>query len=106
MGLVDVSGTAAELPEAWKSLVLGRVGTAAVKVLRMDGRSLAPELHGTAEVLFVLDGRLELLAGGAAVTVRAGELYRVGAGVPHAVRTGSRGTLVIVEVPEASAEGE
>jgi quercetin dioxygenase-like cupin family protein len=45
-----------------------------------------------------LDGWLELEVSGAPVSVRAGELYMVAAGTVHAVRAGSRGTLVIVEV--------
>ncbi|MFD8703792.1 cupin domain-containing protein [Kitasatospora sp. NPDC059648] len=100
MSLVDVREKAAQLPDAWRSVVLGQVGRAAVKVLRMDGRELEQEVHGTAEVLFVADGVLELELDGAALTVGAGELCRVPAGTRHAVRPGSRGTLLIVEVPE------
>ncbi|MFI9360822.1 cupin domain-containing protein [Kitasatospora sp. NPDC053057] len=100
MSSVDVREHAAQLPDAWRSVVLGRVGTAAVKVLRMDGRELEQEVHGTAEVLFVADGVLELELEGDALTVGAGELCQVPAGARHAVRAGSRGTLLIVEVPE------
>ncbi|WBP89583.1 cupin domain-containing protein [Kitasatospora cathayae] len=102
MSLVDVKEEAAQLPDAWRSVVLGRVGTAAVKVLRMDGRELEAEVHGTAEVLFVADGVLELEVEGEGLTVGAGKLCRIPAGARHAVRAGSRGTLLIVEV----AEGE
>ncbi|MEU4585705.1 cupin domain-containing protein [Kitasatospora aureofaciens] len=100
MSLVDVRDCADQLPEAWRSVVLGQVGTAAVKVLRMDGRELEQEVHGTAEVLFVADGVLELDVAGETLTVGAGELCQVPAGARHAVRPGSRGTLLIVEVPE------
>ncbi|MFD5465726.1 cupin domain-containing protein [Kitasatospora sp. NPDC127059] len=100
MSLVDVKEHAAQLPDAWRSVVLGRVGTAAVKVLRMDGRELEQEAHGTAEALFVADGVLELDVEGEELTVAAGELYRIPAGARHAVRAGSWGTLLIVEVPE------
>ncbi|MFE6053327.1 cupin domain-containing protein [Kitasatospora sp. NPDC056446] len=101
MDVIDVNERAAGLPDAWRSQVLGLVGTAAVKVLRMDGRELEPEVHGTAEVLFVVEGCLELLLDGEESTVRAGGLCRVPAGAWHAVRAGSRGTLLIVEVPES-----
>ncbi|NEC21125.1 cupin domain-containing protein [Streptomyces parvus] len=47
--------------------------------------------------MLVLDGRLELSVDGHEVTVGPGETYVVGGGVTHAVRPGSRGTLVIVE---------
>ncbi len=39
--LFDLNQQAAELPEAWRSAVLGRVGAANIKVLRMDARSIA-----------------------------------------------------------------
>ncbi|MFF8731814.1 cupin domain-containing protein [Streptomyces sp. NPDC015171] len=97
MNLVDVRHTAAEQPDGWSSRLLARVGSSGVKVLRMDGRPLPPESHDTAEALLVLEGTLRLVADGADVDVRAGEMYVVGPGVEHAVRPGSRGTLVIVE---------
>ncbi|MFF2658941.1 cupin domain-containing protein [Kitasatospora sp. NPDC058032] len=103
MNPLDLYATASELPTPWDSTVLGRVGTAAVKVLRMDGRPLPVEVHEDAELLLVLDGRLELLVDGAGVTVGPGELYRVPAGARHAVRAGSTGTLVLVE---AAGEGD
>ncbi|MEU0742579.1 cupin domain-containing protein [Streptomyces sp. NPDC006134] len=101
MSSIDLAGTAAALPAAWSSRPLGRVGTACVKVLRMDGSPVREESHGADEVLLVLDGRLELVVEGTEVTVEAGEMYRVPAGARHAVRPGSRGTLVIVEEPGA-----
>ncbi|MGW9170665.1 cupin domain-containing protein [Streptomyces decoyicus] len=100
MSGVNLAETAAVLPEAWRSRRLGLVGTACVKVLRMDELPVEEESHGAAEALLVLDGRLELEVNGMPVSVQAGELYVVAAGAAHAVRPGSRGTLVIVEVPE------
>ncbi|MFJ2770965.1 cupin domain-containing protein [Streptomyces sp. NPDC087300] len=97
MNPIDVPDRAARIGDAWSSSVLGRVGRAEVKVLRMDGRTLPLEAHDTAEALFVVDGTLRLIADGAEVDVRAGEMYVVEAGVAHAVRPGSTGTLVIVE---------
>ncbi|MGK5627513.1 cupin domain-containing protein [Streptomyces sp. URMC 123] len=99
MSAVDLAATAAGLPEAWSSRRLGMVGPACVKVLRMDGLPVEEERHEAAEALLVLDGRLELEVDGLPVTVRAGELFMVAAGAAHAVRPGSRGTLVIVELP-------
>ncbi|MFI7006651.1 cupin domain-containing protein [Streptomyces sp. NPDC050145] len=63
----------------------------------MDGSALPSESHETAETLLVVDGTLRLTAAGAEVDVREGEMYVVEAGVEHAVRPGSRGTLVIVD---------
>ncbi|MFE0193597.1 cupin domain-containing protein [Streptomyces sp. NPDC058989] len=97
VNVVDLPSTAAELPDAWSSLLLGNIGRAGVKVLRMDTRAMAPESHDTAEALLVVDGQLQLIADGIEVDVRAGEMYLIEAGVVHAVRPGSTGTLVIIE---------
>ncbi|WP_409467225.1 cupin domain-containing protein [Streptomyces sp. HC307] len=101
MSLINVVETAAALPDAWSSRSLGHVGAACVKVLRMDSSPVQEEAHGADEVLLVFDGRLELLVEGTEIAVEAGEMYRVPAGARHAVRPGSRGTLVIVEEPGA-----
>ncbi|MFI0739539.1 cupin domain-containing protein [Streptomyces sp. NPDC021100] len=93
----DVTGMSARLPEAWSSVVVGRVEAAQIKVLRMDGRPVPEERHETAEALLVLDGLLRLAVGGRPVDVGPGALYTVPAGTPHAVLPGSHGTLVIVE---------
>ncbi|MEU6479430.1 cupin domain-containing protein [Streptomyces sp. NPDC047017] len=93
----NVVETAAALPAAWSSSSFCRVGTAWVKVLRMDSGPVPEEVHGADEVLLVLDGRLELLVEDTEVVVEGGEMVRVPAGARHAVRPGSRGTLVIVE---------
>lgn len=100
MSAVNLVETAASLPAAWSSHRLGLVGAACVKVLRMDELPVGEESHGAAEALLVLDGRLELEIDGTPVSVQAGELFMVAAGAAHAVRPGSRGTLVIVDVPE------
>ncbi|PSJ26941.1 cupin domain-containing protein [Streptosporangium nondiastaticum] len=100
MTVINLSDTAAALPAAWRSRVLGRVGTACIKVLRMSELPVEEESHDAPEALLVLDGRLELGLDGGTVTVRAGELFVVPAGTRHAVRPGSRGTLVIVELEE------
>lgn len=98
--LFDLNQQAAELPEAWRSSVLGRVGAANIKVLRMDARSIADEVHDYSEGLLVISGHLRLQVAGEEVVVRAGQLYQAAAGVPHRVLPGSEGTLVIVDLPE------
>ncbi len=96
-----------QLAWPWRSRVLGRVGTSAVKVLRISGSPLAEERHESAEALLVLDGLLALEVRGEPVDVCAGELFLVPAGVPHWVRPGSTGTLLIVEEdPAPGAYGE
>ncbi|GAP64832.1 cupin domain-containing protein [Mizugakiibacter sediminis] len=94
---IDLRRTAAALPQAWQSRALARIGGVNVKVLRMDGSASPAETHAHAEGLLVLDGELRLEVAGAPVTVRAGELYTVPAGVPHAVAHGSTGVLLILD---------
>lgn len=96
---VDVFATADALPQAWRSRPLGRVGTACVKVLRMDELPVEEEWHDAAEALLVLDGRLELTVAGQPVSAGPGEIHWVPAGARHAVRPGSRGTLMVLDVP-------
>ncbi|MGK5549046.1 cupin domain-containing protein [Streptomyces sp. URMC 127] len=100
MTVINLNDTAAALPDAWRSRVLGHIGPACLKVLRMSELPGEEESHDAPEALLVLDGRLELDVRGEAVTVGTGEVYVVPAGAPHAVRPGSRGTLVIVELEE------
>ncbi|MFF2698766.1 hypothetical protein ACFVUQ_10435 [Streptomyces cyaneofuscatus] len=64
MSVVKVSEAATALPRAWSSRVLGRVGTAAVKVLRMD--ELPVEEVGGAADVFALGAVLVAAAGGSA----------------------------------------
>lgn len=98
MPLMNLVSEGAALPQAWRSRVLGKVGPANVKVLRMDALPLEEEEHPYDEALLVLDGVMELTVAGAPATVRAGELYLVEARTPHAVREGSQGTLVIIDL--------
>jgi len=98
MPLFNLPNIAADLPEAWKSTVLGQVGPARIKVLRMNEMSYEEEVHDYNEGLLVISGRMLLKIDNLTVTVHAGELYIAEAGVPHAVLPGSDGCLVIVDV--------
>lgn len=98
MSNFDLGQMAAQLPDAWRSRVLGQVGPARIKVLRMDGAAYDEETHDYNEALLVVDGVMKLTVQGEPVEVSAGGLYLVDAGIPHAVAPGSHGTLVIVDV--------
>jgi mannose-6-phosphate isomerase-like protein (cupin superfamily) len=99
-GLNDLTTSAAELPDAWRSRVMAQIGGANLKVLRMDAAAYDEEVHPYDEALLVVDGVMELVVDGVPVTVDRGNIYVVPAGVPHAVAAGSRGTLVIIEPRE------
>lgn len=92
-----LAGLARQLPTTWNSRALARIGEADLKLLRMDAQPGAPETHQHAEGLLVIDGQLNLQVAGAVVSVCAGELYLVPAGIQHAVLAGSSGTLLIIE---------
>lgn len=100
MSLYDLKTEAHALSEAWSSKILGRVGAANLKILRMDERSVTEEVHEYDEGLLVIDGRLELSVEGKNISVTAGQLYVAKAGIPHTVESGSFGTLVIIDLPE------
>lgn len=96
MNLINLESAAAHL-DTWKSIVLARVAGANVKVMRMDGSPYPDETHDYPEGLLVIDGQLNLTVGPDAIAVRAGEMYVVPVGVPHAVAAGSSGILVIFD---------
>lgn len=88
---------AAQLPAAWRSVVVGRAAGATLKVLRMDELAYPSEIHDFDEALLVLEGRMRLQLQGDVLTVEQGEVFIVPAGMPHAVAPGSHGTLVIID---------
>ncbi len=98
MSLIRLAEMAQALPQAWSSQLLARFGDARLKLLRMDDDSYPIESHDDQEGLLVLEGVMQLKLDEGVVPVRAGELYLVPAGTPHAVAAGSRGTLLIVDV--------
>jgi mannose-6-phosphate isomerase-like protein (cupin superfamily) len=98
MSLVDFNAFAASLPEAWKSSIVGHVGPARIKVLKMDEQAYGEETHDYNEGLIVASGELRLQVEGETVVVGSGQMYLAQAGVAHAVLPGSHGTLVIVDV--------
>ncbi|CAB3797730.1 hypothetical protein LMG28688_04598 [Paraburkholderia caffeinitolerans] len=97
MPLIDFNSVAKQSAEAWKSSVVGKVGPANVKVLRMDAQPYAEETHDYNEGLLVLDGQLRLQVGPETIVVEAGQMYLALAGTAHGVLPGSHGTLVIID---------
>jgi quercetin dioxygenase-like cupin family protein len=90
--------SAHRLPKTWSSSVLAKFGDANLKLVRMDERAYPEECHDYAEGLLVLDGEMRLQLGAEVISVQAGEIYIVPAGVAHSVAAGSKGTLLILDV--------
>lgn len=97
MTVYDLQASAAELSSAWTSRILGRLGGANLKVLRMDAQPYPDDTHDFDEALLVIEGTMKLAVRGAVLSVDAGQVFIVSAGVPHAVAEGSHGTLVIID---------
>jgi mannose-6-phosphate isomerase-like protein (cupin superfamily) len=98
MSLHRLADLAAQLPEAWKSSVIARIGDAKVKLMRMDALTYPEEIHDFAEGLLVVEGQLQLRIADQLTIVRAGELCVVPAGLPHTVEPGSTGALLIIDL--------
>ncbi|SEI65260.1 cupin domain-containing protein [Frateuria terrea] len=95
--VVALLALAQQLPAAWQSRLLGRVGAARIKLARMDRTAAPEEVHDYAEALIVMEGELRLRIAGTTLCLRAGELCLVPAGTAHAVGEGSAGTLLILD---------
>jgi quercetin dioxygenase-like cupin family protein len=95
--VINLISCAQALPTPWRSTVVGKAEQAVFKVLRMDATSYPEERHDFEEALLVLDGQMNLDIQGSITQVRAGEVFIVPAGVPHAVAPGSHGVLVIID---------
>ena len=98
MSLVKFDSIANALPDTWKSSIVGQVGPARIKVLRMDEMAYGEETHDYNEGLLVTNGQMMLAVSGQSVVVKSGQMYLVEAAVPHAVLAGSHGTLVIIDI--------
>jgi quercetin dioxygenase-like cupin family protein len=71
---------------------------AALDVLTFeDGAAVPPHVHdASAELLYVLEGRVEMVIGGQVVVAEKGDAIRIPAGVEHSAR--AVGTLRAVQV--------
>lgn len=104
---LSIADAVANLPDVWRSGVLGTVGNANIKLIRMGGEGIAPEVHPDFdELLLVLEGELPLVVDDRSVTLRAGEYLFVPKGVWHSVPAGSFGVLLLVDVAETGGRVE
>lgn len=94
----NLATLAADLPAVWRSTVLGSVGNANIKLIKMGGEGIPEESHAEFdELLVVIEGEMQLIVGNTAVDLNAGEYYLIPAGAAHRVPPGSYGTLLLVD---------
>lgn len=87
-----------ELPEIWTSQLLGNVGGANIKLIKMGGGGIPAESHaGFDELLVVIEGEMVLVVGHETITLKAGHFYLIPRGLVHRVLPGSQGTLLLVD---------
>lgn len=97
--VIDLEAKAATLP-AWRSAIIGQVGAANIKLIKMDGRAIAEEVHDYDEAVFVVDGllTLEFSDDSRRVDLRTGAFFMIPAGQPHSILPGCHGTLFLVDL--------
>lgn len=52
---LSIADAAAKLPDIWLSGVPGTVGNASIKLIRMGGEGIAPEVHPDFDELLLVD---------------------------------------------------
>ena len=97
METINLKQVAADLPEAWGSSVLARIGSAKLRMISMDQLPSSEATHDYDEAFLVLEGQMYLLVAGKVVMVRPRELFVVEAHTPYYVLPNSRGTLMLMD---------
>ena len=94
----DLIGEARLLDPNWVGKLLGRPGGVGLKLFKIDAAGLAPEMHAAYdEALLMLDGGLDLSMDGARVTLLAGDLQIIPAGVWHEILPGGHGSFLLFD---------
>lgn len=86
------------LPDAWRSRILGTIGGANLKVIRMDVNGIPHETHSEFdEALLLIDGQVSLEIEGEVIVMHAGGSSYRPCRKKHRVLKGSYGTLFLVD---------
>ncbi|WP_249415085.1 cupin domain-containing protein [Enterobacter sp. RHBSTW-00994] len=89
---------ALDLPGVWKSLIVGNVGNANIKLIRTGGDGIPDETHaGFDELLVVIDGEMSLVVDGESFYLKSGDFYLIPRGATHSVPAGSHGSLLLID---------
>lgn len=101
---VPLAELASVSPGSITSRILAKNAGGSVTLFAFDtGQGLAEHTAPFDALVMVLDGRLELTIGGAAVTAAAGSVVRMPAHVPHAVDAAEPTRMLLTMLREPKA---
>ena len=107
MTVRNLTDEAAARPETWSPLIVGEVGGTAIKVARLHGQFVWHDHADEDEAFLVLRGALHIeYEDRPAVTLRAGDLHVVPAGVRHNPVADEECLVALIEPMETKHTGD
>ena len=107
MSVVNLAREAAARPDTWSPRIVAEVSGTLVKVARVAGDFVWHDHAGEDEAFLVLSGTLTLrYEDRDDVTLRAGDLHVVPAGVRHAPRADAECLIALIEPASTAHTGE
>jgi mannose-6-phosphate isomerase-like protein (cupin superfamily) len=98
MSTGSLTTLAGALSDVWRSRLLGQVGQANIKLIKMGGEGIPDEFHtGFEELLVVIEGQMTLVVDDKTFSLEAGDYYLVPKEAVHRVLPGSHGTLLLID---------
>jgi len=94
----DLISNAQLLGPNWSGKLMGRPGGVGLKLFKVDAGGLAREMHpGYDEALLMLEGAVDMVMEGVHVSLRAGDLQIIPAGIWHEILPGGHGSFLLVD---------
>lgn len=101
MSTGSLTALAGTLSDPWRSRLLGQVGRANIKLIKMGGEGIPNESHaGFEELLVVIEGQMTLVVNETTFLLEAGDYYLVPKEAVHRVQPGSHGTLLLIDAEQ------
>ena len=98
MSTGSLTTLAGALSDVWRSRLLGQVGQANIKLIKMGGEGIPNECHAKfEELLVVIEGQMTLVVDDKIFTLEAGDYYLIPRKAIHCVLPGSHGTLLLID---------
>ena len=97
-GVKDVSALAADISEAWKSMILAQVNGQNVRLRVMQDRTAEWHVHADSdEAFFILSGTFFLDTDEGTLRIDAGQFGVARAGLRHRGRVEGRATMIVID---------